>query len=241
MAKQRRSAEKKLEKRFARRNASGPNRNFGCQVATTHCRLAASPRASHSHHSMSAANESTFRNSLNNLGWSRRQPASDSDLSTAAPSFLQRINPFAGAGRGYIRLPTSQQDLPAQLPAATPAQENAAWFALSQWDRLIVFGCCVLGAAACFVMAFFLLPVLVLKPRKFVVLWTVGSILFLCRYAPRKMDVDGGSFAALQGPVPYIKHLVSPTRLPFTAAYFGSLGLTLYFAVGVRHLSLVSY
>jgi hypothetical protein len=135
---------------------------------------------------MSAANESTFRNSLNNLGWSRRQPASDPDLSTAAPSFFQRINPFTGSERGYVRLPTSQQDLPAQLPAATPAQENAAWFALSQWDRLIVFGCCVLGAAACFVMAFFLLPVLVLKPRKFVVLWTVGSILFLCRFAPRK-------------------------------------------------------
>lgn len=41
------------------------------------------------------------------------------------------------------------------------------------------------------------------------------------------------SFVALQGPVPYIKHLISPTRLPFTTAYFGSLGLTLYFAVGV--------
>lgn len=43
----------------------------------------------------------------------------------------------------------------------------------------------------------------------------------------------GVSFAALQGPVPYIKHLMSPARLPFTAAYFGSLGLTLYFSVGV--------
>ena len=129
---------------------------------------------------MSAANESAFRNSLNNIGWSRRTNT-DPDLSTAQPSFLQRINPFAGLRRGYLRLPTSQQDLPAQLPAATPQQENAAWFALSQWDRLIVFGCCVLGAAVCFVMAFVLMPMLVWKPRKFVVLWTVGSILFLCR------------------------------------------------------------
>jgi hypothetical protein len=38
----------------------------------------------------------------------------------------------------------------------------------------------------------------------------------------------------------HIKHLISPERLPFTAAYFGSLGLTLYFAVGVRG-SLFSY
>lgn len=41
------------------------------------------------------------------------------------------------------------------------------------------------------------------------------------------------SFAALQGPMAYIKHLMSPTRIPFTTAYFGSLGLTLYFAIGV--------
>ena len=45
-----------------------------------------------------------------------------------------------------------------------------------------MFGCCVLGAAVCFIMAFFLMPVLVLKPRKFVMLWTVGSILFLFRF-----------------------------------------------------------
>src|SRR5271156_4788073 len=126
---------------------------------------------------MSAANESAFRSSLNSLGWSRRP---DPDLSTSQPSFLQRINIFNQ--NGYVRLPTSSQDLPAQLPARSAGQENAAWFALSQWDRLIVFGCCVLGAAVCFIMAFFLMPVLVLKPRKFVMLWTVGSILFLCRF-----------------------------------------------------------
>jgi hypothetical protein len=41
------------------------------------------------------------------------------------------------------------------------------------------------------------------------------------------------SFSALQGPIPYIKHLVSPPRIPFTATYFGSLALTLYFSIGV--------
>jgi hypothetical protein len=33
---------------------------------------------------------------------------------------------------------------------------------------------------------------------------------------------------------PTAKHLLSQERLPFTATYFGSIGLTLYFAVGVR-------
>lgn len=35
------------------------------------------------------------------------------------------------------------------------------------------------------------------------------------------------------GPVTYIKHLTSGSRLPFTAAYFISIGLTIYFATGV--------
>ncbi|KAJ0270346.1 hypothetical protein COL940_011751 [Colletotrichum noveboracense] len=34
------------------------------------------------------------------------------------------------------------------------------------------------------------------------------------------------------GPTAYAKHLISGPRLPFTAAYFGSLGLSLYFSLG---------
>lgn len=38
----------------------------------------------------------------------------------------------------------------------------------------------------------------------------------------------------LSGPLNHLKHLVSPARLPFSAAYVGSLGLTLYFSAVVR-------
>ncbi|EFE32616.1 uncharacterized protein ARB_00441 [Trichophyton benhamiae CBS 112371] len=51
--------------------------------------------------------------------------------------------------------------------------------------------------------------------------WSSGSALFLA------------SWAVLMGPVPYARHLTSGPRLPFTAAYFTSIALTLYFAVGV--------
>lgn len=51
--------------------------------------------------------------------------------------------------------------------------------------------------------------------------WSVGSLLFLL------------SWAVLMGPLVYAKHLISGSRLPFTAAYFGSIALTLYFAIGV--------
>lgn len=54
--------------------------------------------------------------------------------------------------------------------------------------------------------------------------WSVGSVLFLV------------SWAVLMGPWTYAKHLISGTRLPFTAAYFGSIALTLYFAIGVSKI-----
>lgn len=41
------------------------------------------------------------------------------------------------------------------------------------------------------------------------------------------------SWAVLMGPVQYAQHLVSGPRLPFTAAYFGAIAMTLYFAIGV--------
>lgn len=52
--------------------------------------------------------------------------------------------------------------------------------------------------------------------------WSVGSALFLA------------SFAAVMGPMNYVYHLLSTPRLPFTAAYFGSIILTLVFAIKVR-------
>jgi hypothetical protein len=54
--------------------------------------------------------------------------------------------------------------------------------------------------------------------------WSLGSALFLV------------SWAAMMGPWAYIQHLVSTPRLPFTAGYFGSIALTLYFSLGVSPL-----
>ena len=161
--------------------------------------------------------ESAFRSQVQSFGWTRRSE-DDNTISTAQGSFFDRLNPFSGDG--YMRLPTHGNDPPPQLPAASRGEEEAL-FALSRWDRLMVFGMLVAGAAVCFLVAFLFLPVLALRPRKFVTLWTVGSLLFI------------SSFAALQGPVAYIKHLASGPRLPFTACYFGSMALTLYFSIGL--------
>lgn len=49
------------------------------------------------------------------------------------------------------------------------------------------------------------------------------------------------SFSVLIGPINHIKHLVSKERLLFSAIYFSSLGLTLYFALGVSNILTVPH
>ncbi|KAL3460734.1 Got1/Sft2-like family-domain-containing protein [Aspergillus heterothallicus] len=172
----------------------------------------------------------SFRDSVNSLGWARRDAETPVNTNPSTPflSRLQSLNPF-GQGDGYLQLPVHEGP-GAPLPAPTRREEEDTFFALSRWDRMLIFFACNLGAAVCFVICFFLFPVLSFKPRKFAILWSVGSLLFLL------------SWAVLMGPMIYAKHLVSGPRLPFTAAYFGSIAMTLYFAVGLHStfLTLIS-
>jgi len=158
---------------------------------------------------------------MNSLGWSRREP--DVPVNTAQQtgllSSIKSLNPFGDGG--YVRLPTTE-GAGAPLPARTRREEDEAWFALSRWDRMLIFAGCNLGALACFVIVFVLWPVMMAKPKKFAILWSLGSALFLA------------SWAAMMGPITYAQHLFSGPRLPFTAAYFGSIGLTLYFSLGLE-------
>ncbi|KAL4942296.1 hypothetical protein BDV06DRAFT_165532 [Aspergillus oleicola] len=172
----------------------------------------------------------SFRDSVNSLGWARREGDTPANTGSSTPflSRLQSFNPF-GQGEGYLQLPTHEAP-GAPLPAPNRREEEDAFFALSRWDRMLVFFACNLGAAVCFVICFFLFPVLSFKPRKFAILWSVGSLLFLL------------SWAVLMGPMIYARHLISGSRLPFTAAYFGSIAMTLYFAIGLHStfLTLIS-
>ncbi|KAH7329981.1 Got1/Sft2-like family-domain-containing protein [Rhexocercosporidium sp. MPI-PUGE-AT-0058] len=172
---------------------------------------------------------SSFRDSMNSLGWSRREPDLPVNTSqqTGLLSSIKSLNPFGDSG--YVRLPTVEGP-GAPLPARNRREEDEAWFALSRWDRLLIFAGCNIGALACFVLVFALWPIMMAKPRKFALLWSLGSALFLA------------SWAAMMGPWTYASHLMSAQRLPFTAAYFGSIALTLYFSLGLQStvLTLIS-
>ena len=71
-------------------------------------------------------------------------------------------------------------------------------------------------------------PVIVIKARKFALLFSLGSLFTL------------GSFSFLWGPCNHLKHLFGKERLPFTSVYFGTLAATLYFALGLQSYVLTS-
>lgn len=96
----------------------------------------------------------SFRDSVNALGWSRRE--GDTLANTNSTPFFSRLhslNPF-GQGDGYLQLPTHEAP-GAPLPAPSRREEEDTFFALSRWDRMLIFSACNLGAAVCFVICFF--------------------------------------------------------------------------------------
>ena len=71
----------------------------------------------------------SFRDSMNSMGWSRRDPdiPANTNISTPILSRLQSLNPFGESG--YVRLPTHNEGPGAPLPAPTRREEEEGWFA----------------------------------------------------------------------------------------------------------------
>ncbi|XP_042654087.1 vesicle transport protein SFT2C [Tyto alba] len=88
---------------------------------------------------------------------------------------------------------------------------------LSRWQRLAGSGLCLLLAAFCFGLAALYAPLLLLRARKFALLWSLGS---LCALA---------AAALLRGPARLLRE---PGR--GSLLYLGALGGTLYAALVLR-------
>lgn len=100
---------------------------------------------------------------------------------------------------------------------------DPGYFELSRWDRMLIFALTFAGSAACYLIAIFLFPILTLKPRKFALLWSLGSIFFLV------------SFGVLQGFKPYMQHLFLSTRIIFTIVFVTSIILTLISCLSLKN------
>ncbi|KAI5985098.1 ER-to-golgi vesicle protein transport Sft2 [Pisolithus albus] len=157
--------------------------------------------------------EQNFRTNLSQFRWARgvtddSQHAQQQQQQQQPSSFSRFYNAVAG---DYIPLRSGER-----------SNEEEAWFALSRWDRLLGFGACLVGAIVCFFFAFMALPWLPVRPAKFALAFSTGSLLVMV------------GFSILIGPINHIKHLLSRERLPFSVVYFSSLGLTLYFSLGAQ-------
>ena len=93
---------------------------------------------------------------------------------------------------------------------------------LTKKQRILGFMTSLILGMICFGLAVSLLPMLMINPRKFSLLFSLGSAFTL------------SSFSFLWGPYNHLVHLLSRERLPFTSIYLSSLILTLYFAMGLQ-------
>ncbi|KAJ7548432.1 hypothetical protein O6H91_07G012000 [Diphasiastrum complanatum] len=98
-----------------------------------------------------------------------------------------------------------------------PGNVQTAASSLPSRKAITYFGV-MLGAGMFFIFIAFLLflPVIVLMPHKFASCFTIGSLLVI------------GSFFVLKGPRTQFFHMISKERLPFTAAFIGSMAGTIY-------------
>ncbi|XP_040298088.1 vesicle transport protein SFT2C [Bufo bufo] len=88
---------------------------------------------------------------------------------------------------------------------------------MSGTQRLMAAAVCAAMAALCFGLAALYVPLLLLRARKFAMLWSMGSVLGL------------GSVSLLRGPSRLLRE---PD--PWTFFYLAALGGTLYAALGFR-------
>lgn len=96
-------------------------------------------------------------------------------------------------------------------------------FGLSYQTRFKGFVATIMLASFFMFLAFFIgLPVIVLRPQKFALCFTMGSLLFM------------SSFALLRGPTAHIRSMLTVDRLPFTISYLSSMGATLWASLVAR-------
>ncbi|KRT79219.1 hypothetical protein AMK59_7087 [Oryctes borbonicus] len=130
-----------------------------------------------------------------------------------------------------LQIPTLQKPNITSWFKKEESAEDSSWFqetkkdccpSLTRFQRIVGFGICILMGIVCFFLSAMFIPVLLLKARKFSLLFTLGSLFFIL------------SFSFLWGPVAYLKHMFSRARLLLTLTYGSTLIATLYFALHLQ-------
>ncbi|KAK6142367.1 hypothetical protein DH2020_022715 [Rehmannia glutinosa] len=109
-----------------------------------------------------------------------------------------------------------------------PGSFNSATSNVPSGKSLMYFGFFLAtGVFFIFIAFTIFLPVMVLKPQKFAICFTIGCAFIV------------GSFFALKGPKNQLAHMLSKERLPFTLGFLGSMAGTIYVSM-VLHSYILS-
>ena len=110
------------------------------------------------------------------------------------------------------------------VPFLSAFGEGLPFASRQRWKHFVAL---LLLSVCMFLLAGAFLPLVLLRPQKFCLFFTLGSMLSMA------------SFAVLRGPLEQLKHMFSLQRLPFTSTYVGSMALTLYAALVLHSYLLV--
>ena len=133
-------------------------------------------------------------------GGNDQQHGRNEDIEIQSTSLLGEMNASISSMRS-----TLESQLPQKI------------MGMNYQQRLQIFVVALLISTLFFALAFFVgLPLITVRPQKFALSFTMGSITFM------------GSFAILKGPAEHFKTLLSAERLNFTVVYVGSMILTVY-------------
>jgi hypothetical protein len=156
------------------------------------------------------AEASSWGKIWNTLGGEKKAEAEDIENDSERSSFLGALSSWADG----VKASTAE---------ATGTTQESSLFGLSYQTRFKGFVATIIASGFFIFMAFAVgMPVVVIRPSKFALCFTVGSLLFM------------SSFALLRGPSAHLMSMMTADRLPFSISYVGSMFLTLYAALVVR-------
>lgn len=130
--------------------------------------------------------------------------------------------------KNYLRDKTSTfySEISNSNPQDFFLQKKKSKFKLSTFEKYTLFTVFFLTSLFCFSFCFFMFPVILLKPKKFGVVWLVGSVLFIL------------SFGILKGAKNYTKHLFSKERIKFTCSFILTMLTTLFSTIVLKNFLL---
>lgn len=128
-------------------------------------------------------------------------------------SFLPLFLSSSGASNHILPLDLNWSSFRTNLESQMPQ----SILGMNYQQRFKVFCGLLLLSGVFFALAFFVgLPMIGVRPQKFALSFTFGSLTFM------------GSFAILRGPEAHFGSMLQTDRLPFTAVYGVSMFMTLY-------------